>query len=100
MSDDYRAHLLRRLDECDVPSNLHDGLVGYFTQRRPVGSFLTAVLSNDLTQAVLRADCDTGRRLRQLVLFLHNHAPSPAFGSPAAVEAWLADPAPVPEIFE
>jgi hypothetical protein len=98
--DDYRAHLRRRLIESNVPENLHEGLIAYMTERRPVGSFLTAVLSNDLQQAVTRADPITGRRLRETVLFLHNYAPAPSWGSPAAVTAWLVDTAAVPEIFE
>ena len=100
MSDAYRLHLLRRLQECAVPENLHSGLVAYLTERRQVGSFLTAVLENDLAQAVLRADPSTGLGLRQTVLFLHNYAPAPCFGSPEKVRTWLEDQAPVPEIFE
>jgi hypothetical protein len=96
----YRAHLRRRLIEGQVPETLHDGLIEYFAARRPTGSFLEAVLMNDLTQAVSRADPMNRCCLAEIVLFLFNYAPSPAWGSPAAVEAWLADPAPVPEIFE
>lgn len=100
MSLAFQAHLRQRLTQCDVPTNLHEGLVNYISSRRPVGSFLMAVLENNLKEAVLRADPLTARGLRQLVLFLHNYAPAPCWGSPEAVEAWRSDPSPVPEIFE
>jgi hypothetical protein len=100
MSVAYQEHLTKRLVETGVPVTLHDGLRNYIAGRRPVGSFLTAVLSNDLAGAVVRADPGNKFALPEIVLFLHNYAPSPCWGSPEAVEAWLADPNPVPEIFE
>jgi hypothetical protein len=96
----YRAHLRQRLLESNVPESLHSGLVEYFAARRPTGSFLRAVLENDLSQACLRADDVNRWHVADLALFLNNYAPSPAWGSPAAVDAWLADPALVPEIYE
>ena len=48
------------------------------------------MLENNLADAVLRGDEVSLAYLRELVLFLHNSAPSLAHGSPAAVEAWLA----------
>jgi len=49
VSDAYRAHLRRRLEESDVPETIHSGLVEYFAARRPVGGFLTAVLHNAIS---------------------------------------------------
>jgi hypothetical protein len=100
MTSDYRAHLRQRLIEAHVPESLHDGLVEYFAARRPVGSFLTAVLSNNFLEACTRADFYNARHLVEIARFLVHYCPAPAFGSPTAVDAWLADPAPVPEIYE
>jgi hypothetical protein len=97
---DYRAHLRRRLVEQDIPATLHEGLIEYFAARRPTGGFLQAVLENNLRQACIRADDVNRYELASIVLFLHNYVPSPAWGSHEAVEAWLTDTAPVPEIFE
>lgn len=97
---DYRTQLRVRLVETGVPTSLHDGLTEYFAARRPVGSFLTAVLSNDFRDACLRADARNRVYLVEIARFLTFHVPSTAWGSPAAVDAWLADPAPVPEPFE
>jgi hypothetical protein len=100
MLDDYRTHLRRRLVESAVPHPLHEGLVEYIAARRPTGQFLRAVLENDLREACIRADEVNRFEIVNIVLFLHGYVPSPAWGSPAAVDAWLADPEPVPEIFE
>ena len=75
-----------------VPEHLCGGLVGYFVARVRPGNFLQALLRNDLREAVLRADRFSLLALRELVWFLENHAPGGSFGSPEAVEAWLAVP--------
>jgi hypothetical protein len=97
---DYRTHLRQRLEDAEVPRGLHTGLVEYFAARRPTGSFLQACLENDFGQACLRADVENRFALYELALFLFSYVPAPAWGSPEKVAAWLADPSPVPEIFE
>jgi hypothetical protein len=97
---DYRTHLRNHLAIYAVPNHLREGLVEYLAARRPTGSFLRAVLSNDLKDAALRADDINEFRLVALVRFLVSCAPGTAWGSPEAVTAWLADPSPAPEIFE
>lgn len=97
---DYRTHLRDRLTEYDLPYQLREGLVEYLSARRPTGDFLKAVLSNDLTDAALRADQVNESRLVDIVRFLSNCAPSTSWGSPANVTAWLTDASPVPELFE
>jgi hypothetical protein len=83
-----------------VPRPLHAGLTEYIAARRPVGSFLTAVLSNDLQDAVSRGDPMNRRLLPEIVAFLVNYAPGTCWGTPERVARWLMDPSPVPEIFE
>jgi len=97
---DYRAHLSQRLLESNVPDSLHSGLIEYFAARRPTGSFLRACLENNLREACVRADDINRWHLADIVLFLHGYVPAPAWGSPAAVDAWLNDPAAVPEVYE
>jgi hypothetical protein len=97
----YRRHLFHRLVDCNVPEHLHEGLIEYLAARRPVGHFLTAVLSNDLTEAALRADLFVRPYIADVVRFLVNYAPASCWGSKQAVAAWLNAPSePVPEIFE
>lgn len=100
MRPDYRAHLRQRLTESNVPTSLHSGLVEYFVARRPTGDFLRAALENDFSGACVRADDENCWHLVDLARFLFNYCPAPAWGSREKVAAWLADPEPVPEIFE
>jgi len=66
---------------------LHDGI-------RP-GSGLLAILRNDLREAMGRC-CEMGgegaRDVWQIVNYLYNDVPSPAWGSPEKVQRWLEGP--------
>jgi hypothetical protein len=97
---DYRAHLRQRLRESGVPTSLQEGLLEYFAARRPTGGFLRACLENNYTEACMRADDVNRFYLFDVATFLVSYVPSPAWGSEAAVDAWLADPTPVPEVYE
>lgn len=98
---EYREHLQEKLAERSIPDHLWPGLLAYFTQRRPVGSFLTACLENNLKDAMLRAaDPSTVAAIKGIVEFLCWHAPWTSWGSPDAVHAWLADTSPVPTPFD
>jgi len=55
----------------------------------PVGGFLRAVISNDLREAVGRADERNISNLPAYVVWLYNEAPSGASGSPEAYQLWL-----------
>ena len=100
MTEAFVAHLRRRLVESDVPEQLHDGLVHYVGERRPVGQFLTAVLSNDLKGACARADVICQVHLHSLVFFLYNYAPGGCWGSPEHVRGWLSEDEAPAEVFE
>jgi hypothetical protein len=73
-----------------VPTHLRDGLRNYIECHVEVGHFLTAVLSNDLCNAVGHGDPESIATLAQLVRWLYNEAPGPCWGSPEAVREWLA----------
>jgi len=57
--------------------------------KRPVGDFLTAVLHNNLTEAVARADDENIKNLPAFVGYLYNEAPSLCWGSKERVAEWL-----------
>ena len=78
------------IDKCRIPEHLRDGLFHYLTQGRPVGSFLTSLLSNDLMDACARADAESGHAIYRIAMFLRIYAPEESWGSPRKVEAWLA----------
>jgi len=71
-----------------VPVPLRAQLLDYFQIGMVPGSFLIAVLSNDLKSAVMLADEMNLARLADLVRFLYNYAPSPSWGSGEAIADW------------
>lgn len=75
---------------CLIPNHMHEGLRAYCENHRQVGSFLEAVLSNDLYKAVTKADTLNKSALANYVIWLRTYAPSESFGSEEAYEAWTA----------
>lgn len=73
-----------------IPAHMLESLTRYIRHGLPVGDFLTAVLSNDLSEACGRADDNNLANLPAYAAYLYNEAPSPCHGSRAKVDAWLA----------
>lgn len=78
--------MLAEKDLC--PEHLKEPLRAY-AEGRPTGSFLRAVLENDLGMAVVRGDEKNKRFLPEIYAFVVDVVPSFARGSKAAVEAHL-----------
>ena len=72
-----------------VPDYMADGLHLYLIHRIPPGSFMMAVLSNDLMMAVAQADENNARCLKQWAQLLYCELPPLSFGSPERIKAWL-----------
>lgn len=72
-----------------VPPSLHLGLVAYLAHHIAPGSFLRAVLENDLIEAVRRADPESQAGLHALVRWLLEEAPVRAWTSPEDVQQWI-----------
>lgn len=72
-----------------VPENLRPGLKRYIEDGVPVGSFLEAVLCNDLYKAVFKVDPITFLHLVTVVRWLWNFAPMDCHGSDAKVRGWI-----------
>jgi hypothetical protein len=66
-----------------------DGINRYVNDRCPVGSFLTAVLSNNLRESFARADEDNLKDMFEIVSYCYNKIPSHCWGSPEKVQQWL-----------
>jgi len=79
---------VRTIDWSLVPERMRHGLRLYFEQGVPPGHFLSAVLSNDLREAVARADEDNQQRLPDYIKFLYNNAPNTSWGSREKFESW------------
>jgi len=74
-----------------LPDYMVGAVIRYFNNHLPPGDFLTAVFSNDLMEAVGRADDINKRYLPEYIMWLYNYAPGRpnGWGSPEAVKAWL-----------
>jgi len=75
--------------EDGVPQTAMDGLHGYIESGTSPGGFLLAVLENDLTGAVCRADLKNTSALTEIVKWVYTAAPAKCHGSKDKVEAWL-----------
>ena len=79
-----------------IPKHMVDAVFNYFEKGWRPGSFLSAVLANDLVGAVMHADHINQKYLKEYVSWLYWHAPgraNGAWGSRNAVEEWISNAA-------
>jgi hypothetical protein len=77
----------------DVTSRLQEvkqSINGYVQRRENPGSFLTAVLSNDLFEAIGRADENSLASLKGIVGYIYNELPGDVWGSREKVKRHLS----------
>lgn len=86
--------------QANVPTNLHEGLVRYLTQRIKPGSFLLSILEDVLSDAVLRDASGDPWAIHNTVRFVVYYCPGTCWGSQEAVAEWLSSTDPVPMPFE
>lgn len=72
-----------------LPEHIRDGVRLYIEHGVPPGGFLTAVISNDLKNALGRADDIHRPRLHDIVRFFYCDAPAGCWGSPEALDEWI-----------
>lgn len=83
------------LDEDDeaalqrVPQHLQGGIRRYVCDGIPPGSFLEAVISNDLFEAVARADEKSLAGLLGICRFFYNHTDGNCYGSEEKLSWWV-----------
>jgi len=73
-----------------IPSEFVAALKRYVHHGILPGSFLQAVLKNDLREACGRADHIRKYTIWDYVAFCHNYIPAGCWGSPEAVADWVA----------
>ena len=72
-----------------IPERMMGGIKRYIENGIEPGSFLMAVLCNNLCEAVGRADSENMANLPAYVSYFYNEAPSACHGSSEKVKAWL-----------
>jgi len=70
---------------------IKESLDEYAANGRPTGGFLYAVLSNDLMEAVGRADETNRFLLFDICSYIYNHMPISCHGSREKVDNWLEE---------
>ena len=72
-----------------APVHILNAIADHATNRTVHGHFVTAVLENDLTEAVFRADNNSLAGLADIVRYVHWEIPHNSHGSKSKVTAWL-----------
>ena len=72
-----------------LPTALQGGMKRYIEDGIAPGHFLTAVLKNNLFDAVMRADADNLKELPNIVKWIHCEIPSGSHGSIIKVKEWI-----------
>ena len=73
----------------NLPRDVEISLIRYARDKIPTGSFLRAVLENNLMEAVGRADKHNIKALHAICSYVYNHMPNVCHGSPKIVDKWL-----------
>ena len=73
----------------NIPITTKETIDRYVQSRIPTGGFLYAVLTNDLFEAVGRADRYNRPALFDICNYIYNEIPYNCWGSKEAVEKWL-----------
>lgn len=76
------------IDYSSLPIHMRGAMQLYIERGINPGSFLTAVLENDLMKAAERADEINKYAFFEYCVFLYNEAPTACYGSPEAVASW------------
>ena len=78
------------MDLSTIPEHMREGVRGYIEHGGKPGSFLNAILCNNLVCAARFADDINKRFLFQWALLLYNDIPRPAWGDQETVNKWIA----------
>jgi hypothetical protein len=73
----------------DIPQDIKDSLSRYVQHKIQPGGFLIAVLANDLSESIGRADDRDITILPEIAAYIYNELPIGCWGSYDAVEKWL-----------
>ena len=76
------------IDYATIPLYVREALHKHAHQHQHTGGFVTAVLENNLMEAVGQADAKSFAALPSICSYVYNEIPGGCHGSPAKVKAW------------
>jgi len=80
---------MRDYYESKIPRSTLETLDDYVAHGLATGSFVKAVLSNDLFGAFAQGDKSNLAAIHEIIAFVYNEMPSTCHGSPKHYSAWL-----------
>ena len=72
-----------------IPEYTKVSIDAYVKDKIPTGGFLYAVLTNNLFEAMSRADSNNLLAMHDICSYIYNNTPSSCWGSPEKVKEWL-----------
>lgn len=72
-----------------IPERTQGSFSRYINHGIPPGSFVTAVLTNNLVESVGAADTENLIALTDIARFIYNELPCSAWGNQNIVDAWI-----------
>ena len=72
----------------NIPPHIMEALERYKNSHLNAGSFLRAVISNDLVSAVQKADSESLKSLPQIAIWAYTELPAEAWGSYEKFQKW------------
>ena len=79
------------MNQYSIPERMRGSITRYIENRVIPGDFLQAVICNNLSEAVGRADDENIKNLPAYCNFFYNHAPFECWGSPEKMATWLGN---------
>lgn len=73
----------------NIPDHMMAALLRYMNDGVEPGDFLSAVIRNDLSEAVSRADSTNIQIIPEYVRYLYNEAPQGCWGSESKFKDWI-----------
>ena len=73
----------------NIPDWVLETLSAYVKTGRPTGDFLYACLTNNLIEAIGRADAHSFQHLGNIMSWIYNRAPSVCWRTEEAVNDWI-----------
>ena len=86
---DFAGYDGRASNDMNVPEHTRNSLRMYVEEGYDPGGFVTAVLCNNLIDAVSRADSVNINHLRDITMFVYNRMPGGSWGSKEKMAAWV-----------
>ena len=80
---------MMKLNLSKIPEYMHEAIQEYVDHGRPIGSFLRAILCNNLVDAAAHADINNKLCLFEYASLLYNEIPGAAWGDKETVDRWV-----------